>query len=177
MRFKDFGEPEIVKLLSKDVLVSTTTPKDSLEIKILDRDNKDFLEPWRVPVNTDSSETKIFTIKHKNVTVGQSIVWNFQTYKNSLKSCSISYWLAEDSTGKGIGPEAISLICRYLFSELGVQEIDATIQPENGPSIKLIEKLGYEYKKTVGEHQVFQGRWQGYVVYTITDKLREPENV
>jgi len=69
MRFKDFGEPEIVKLLSKDVLVSTTTPKDSLEIKILDRDNKDFLEPWRVPINTDSSETKIFTIKHKNVTV------------------------------------------------------------------------------------------------------------
>lgn len=120
-------------------------------------------------MNTDSSETKILSIKYKEEIVGQIILWNFQ--EDEIKSCSISYWVSQDFNKKGIGTDAVNLVCEYAFNELGVDEIDAVIQPENAASIRLVEKLKFAHRKTVGDYQVFQGRWQGYTVYTI---VKEP---
>jgi RimJ/RimL family protein N-acetyltransferase len=171
MRFKDFGTPPIVELSNGPVLISTTTSEESKAIQILSQENKKFLDPWKTPMNTDSSETKIFTIRYEKEIVGQVILWNFQTntYDDlSVKSCSISYWLIQKYTNKGIGTAAVEIVCEHAFNELNVDEIDATVQPENEPSIRVIEKLKFSHRKTVGDYKVFQGRWQGYVVYTIT---------
>jgi RimJ/RimL family protein N-acetyltransferase len=176
MRFKDFGTPPIVELSNGSVLISTTTSEESKAIQILSQENKKFLDPWKTPMNTDSSETKIFTIKYEKEIVGQVILWNFQ--KNmfddfSVKSCSVSYWLIQKYTNKGIATVAVEMICEYAFNNFDVDEIDATIQPENKPSIRVIEKLKFPHRKTVGDYKIFQGRWQGYVVYTI---MKEPHD-
>lgn len=169
MRHKDFGQPVGVDVSDGLVRISTTFPEDSKVIQKINEENKDFLDPWRTPMNTDSSETKILSIRYKEEIVGQVILWNFQ--KEELKSCSISYWVAENFNKKGIGTAAVNLTCQYAFEELQVEEIDAVVQPENSASIRLIEKLKFSHRKTIGDYKVFQGRWQGYTVYTIT---REP---
>jgi ribosomal-protein-alanine N-acetyltransferase len=170
MRHRDFGQPTGVKLVVEDVCVSTTFPEDSKVVQKIQKENKSFLDPWRIPMNTDSSETKILSIRYKDQIVGQIILWNFQ--EKYVKSCSISYWVIKEFTNMGVGTSAVNLVCEYAFNELGVDEIDATIQPENTPSIKLIEKLKFPHRKTIGEYEVFQGRWQGYTVYTIMKEQR-----
>lgn len=166
MRHRDFGQPVGINLSHGLVRVSTTFPEDSKVIQKIQEENKRFLDPWKTPMNTDSSETKILSIRYKEEIVGQIILWNFQY--NELKSCSVSYWLAEKHTNQGIGTSAVNLVCEYAFNELEVDEIDAVIQPENAASIRLVEKLNFSHRKTIGDYQVFQGRWQGYTVYTIT---------
>lgn len=165
MRHKDFGQPTGVLLTSTEVTISTTFPEDSPVIERLRRDNKTFLDPWKTPMDSDSSEAKIFSIKFKNKIVGQIILWDFQ--EKQIKSCSISYWVVQEFCGRGIGTTAVELACQYAFDELGVDEVDATIQPENTASILVIEKLKFPHRKMVGEQKFFRGRWQGYVVYTV----------
>ena len=45
---------------------------------------------------------------------------------------------------KGIGAEAISLVCEYAFSTLDLHQLYANILEENEASIHLFEKLGFE---------------------------------
>ncbi|WP_420602067.1 GNAT family N-acetyltransferase [Flagellimonas sp.] len=45
---------------------------------------------------------------------------------------------------KGIGAEAISLVCDYAFSTLDLHQLYANILEENKASIHLFEKLGFE---------------------------------
>lgn len=165
MRHRDFGQPTGVCSTSGEVSISTTLPEESVVIQKLQKDNKTFLDPWKTPMDSESSETKIFSIKYKNKIVGQIILWDFQ--QKQVKSCSISYWVIQDFCNRGIGSTAIELACQYAFDELGVDEVDATIQPENTASILAIRKLKFPYREMVGEQKFFRGRWQGYVVYTV----------
>lgn len=44
---------------------------------------------------------------------------------------------------KGIGAEAISLLCEYAFDVLDLNQIYANIIADNAPSLALFEKLGF----------------------------------
>ena len=166
MRHRDFGQPVGISYSSGDVTISTTFPEESRSLRQLQEENKKFLDPWRTSYKTDSPEAKILTIRYKQNIVGQIILWNFK--QESVKSCSISYWVVENFTNKGVATSAVELACGYAFNELGVDEIDATIQPENSASIRVIEKLKFPHRKMIGEQKFIEGRWQGFVVYTVT---------
>ncbi|SNZ00648.1 GNAT family N-acetyltransferase [Flagellimonas pacifica] len=49
-----------------------------------------------------------------------------------------------DERNKGIGAEAISLVCDYAFSLLDLHQLYANILEENEASIHLFEKMGFE---------------------------------
>lgn len=172
MRFKDFGETKISRYSKDLVSVSSTIPSESETIKRLELKNKSYLDPWRITTNMDSSSAKIFTVKFEDRIVGQVILFNFQT-NDGLRSCSISYWIDEDFSGKGIATQAVQLTVDHAFNELGVHEVDATIQPENAPSIRVIEKLSYVHRDMLGEGKVVNGKWQNFTLYTVTQEVKD----
>src|SRR5690606_20580731 len=49
-----------------------------------------------------------------------------------------------DDRNKGLGAEALSLLCGYAFSALDLHQLYANILEENKASIHLFEKLGFE---------------------------------
>ncbi len=49
-----------------------------------------------------------------------------------------------DDRNKGLGAEALSLLCSYAFSALDLHQLYANILEENKASIHLFEKLGFE---------------------------------
>lgn len=49
-----------------------------------------------------------------------------------------------EKRNKGIGAEAISLLCEYVFSVLNLHQIYANILEDNKPSINLFTKLGFQ---------------------------------
>ncbi len=55
--------------------------------------------------------------------------------------------LYEDERNKGVGSEAIELMCEYAFSILGLRQLYANVIEDNTASIHLFKKLGFE---TVG---------------------------
>ncbi len=49
-----------------------------------------------------------------------------------------------ENRGKGLGAEAISLLCDYAFSTLDLHQIYANILEDNASSIQLFQKMGFE---------------------------------
>jgi ribosomal-protein-alanine N-acetyltransferase len=45
--------------------------------------------------------------------------------------------------GRGIGAEAISLVCAWAFEKLGLETVEAGVLPENIASIKAFQKAGF----------------------------------
>ena len=54
----------------------------------------------------------------------------------------IGYLFARETWGQGIAREALSALLTQLFSE-GHRRVFADIDPENTPSIRLVERLGF----------------------------------
>jgi diamine N-acetyltransferase len=52
--------------------------------------------------------------------------------------------LQEKDRNKGIGAEAITLMCEYAFTILDLHQIYAHVLEDNGASIRLFQKLGFE---------------------------------
>lgn len=50
----------------------------------------------------------------------------------------------EQNRGKGIGAEAVQLLCEYAFSILDLHQVYANILVDNKASIELFESLGFQ---------------------------------
>ena len=62
----------------------------------------------------------------------------------------IIYAFIPSAWGKGYATEVSAAMLRYVFANFNlVDEIYATIHPDNAPSIKVAGKLGMQYQKTV----------------------------
>jgi len=52
--------------------------------------------------------------------------------------------LEADKRNKGIGKEAIELLCKYAFSVLNLRQLFANVGEDNKASIHLFKKIGFE---------------------------------
>ncbi|HZH12971.1 MAG TPA: GNAT family N-acetyltransferase [Archangium sp.] len=61
----------------------------------------------------------------------------------------ITYRLRESAWGKGYGWELAEALVNHGFRELGLDQITATIAPDNLPSKKIAEKLGMKFDRHI----------------------------
>lgn len=97
--------------------------------------------------------------------VGQLTVGNVQY--GSLRGAHIGYWIARDFAGRGITPTAVALATDHAFTALGLHRIEIAMRPENQPSRRVAEKLGFRYE---GERSAFlhiDGEWRDHLVYVM----------
>jgi RimJ/RimL family protein N-acetyltransferase len=69
----------------------------------------------------------------------------------------IGYWLAEPYWGKGIMPEAVSLVTRYAFSELNAICVLGIVFSKNPQSMRVLEKAGYEKQGIIKRSVIKEG--------------------
>lgn len=82
----------------------------------------------------------------------------------------IGYALAPSERGKGYGTEAVKIIVDYLFLARPVVRIQATTDPNNLASQKLLRKAGFKREGTIRKHIFMRGEWRDSYLYSI---LRE----
>ena len=71
-----------------------------------------------------------------------SVIW-----LNEETSCAeIGYCLSDLYWGKGLMPEALSAVIRYLFDRVGLNRIQATHDVNNPNSGRVMEKCGMLYE-------------------------------
>lgn len=61
----------------------------------------------------------------------------------------ITYRLRSTAQGKGYGSELAEGLVKYGFEELMLDQITATITPDNIPSKKIAEKLGFKFDRKI----------------------------
>lgn len=73
----------------------------------------------------------------------------FNTWNPYDYSALLGYDLAKPYWGKGYAREAVAKILDYIFAEafhFHVHRVEALILPQNRPSVKLVQSLGFEFE-------------------------------
>ena len=66
-----------------------------------------------------------------------------------VDAVEVLYLLNKTVWGRGLATEAAAAALRFGFEQAGLPRIIAVARPENGPSRKVMEKLGLTYRSTV----------------------------
>lgn len=106
-----------------------------------------------------------FIIEYDGEIAGQlnvsSIVWG------SVSQASIGYWVAERFAGKSITPTAVALATDYCFFQLGLHRMEICIRPENAPSMRVVEKLGFRYEGLRRRFIHIDGDWRDHFCFAL----------
>ena len=90
----------------------------------------------------------------------------------SLSSAAIGYWVAERFAGKSITPTAVALAADYCFFQVGLHRIEICIRPENGASLRVVEKLGFRYEGLRRRYIHINGDWRDHFCFAlVSDEL------
>jgi len=96
-------------------------------------------------------------------------------YLAAGKLTEIGYALVPNERGKGYGTEAVRIIVDYLFLARSIVRIQATTDPKNLASQRLLEKAGFKREGTIRKHIFMRGEWRDSYLYSILkEEWKEP---
>jgi ribosomal-protein-alanine N-acetyltransferase len=84
-------------------------------------------------------------------------------------SAEVGYWLGEARWGGGIMTEALGLLSRYAFDELGLLRLFAVPLADNAASIRVLEKAGYHAEGILRASCVKFGEPRNQAIYAIVN--------
>ena len=82
----------------------------------------------------------IFTIHVDGVVAGTI---SLLSAKPMMKVAEVGYWIRSDVAGRGYMTDAVRAICRWGFSEAGMERIELRADPANHGSVRVAEKAGF----------------------------------
>lgn len=95
------------------------------------------------------------------LTIG-AIVWG------SARSAQVGYWIDRRFAGRGVTPTALALAVDHCFFHVGLHRIEANIRPENLPSRRVVEKLGFREEGVRRRQLHIDGAWRDHTCYALT---------
>ena len=107
-----------------------------------------------------------FAIDYDGEFAGQLNVSSI-TY-GSLSSATIGYWVSERFAGKNVTPTAVALATDHAFFGLGLHRMEICIRPENQPSLRVVEKLGFRYEGLRRRYIHINGDWRDHFCFGLT---------
>ncbi|MEP2280869.1 GNAT family protein [Maribacter sp.] len=110
----------------------------------------------------DVKQLRLVICTNEQNTVGLIDVFDFEPNHNRAGIGIVV--LDEAQRNKGIGAEAIKLLCNYLFEVLGLRQVYANILEENAPSLHLFKKLGFQEIGIKKDWVRFKGTYKNEVL-------------
>ncbi|MEU5849789.1 GNAT family N-acetyltransferase [Saccharopolyspora shandongensis] len=97
---------------------------------------------------------------------GQLTIGNI--VRGALRSGWIGYWVAARLAGGGIATAAVALAVDHCFGSVGLHRLEATVRPENQPSVRVLEKSGFRREGLFQRYLDVAGAWRDHYVYALT---------
>lgn len=179
-----------VELVDGDVVLRPIKVRDQRVWREVNRRNRDWLRPWEATIPPPTPSGPIahrptyrqmvrhlraeanagrmlpFVIEYQGRLVGQltvaGITWG------SMCSGHIGYWVDQSVAGRGVMPTAVALVTDHCFRTVGLHRIEVCIRPENGPSRRVVEKLGFREEGLRPRYLHIDGAWRDHLVFALT---------
>ncbi len=90
-----------------------------------------------------------------------------QIFRKSFSNAYLGYLLGENFTGKSYMTEAVELILNHSFTNLKLHRVEANVQPQNAPSIKVLERCGFTKEGFSRKYLKINGRWRDHERWAI----------
>ena len=104
-----------------------------------------------------------FAIRVEGRLAGQVTVDNI--VRGALRSGYLGYWIDRAVAGRGMASLAVALVCDHAFGPVGLHRVQADIRPENGPSQRLVERLGFQREGLLRRYLDIDGEWRDHISY------------
>jgi [ribosomal protein S5]-alanine N-acetyltransferase len=170
-------------LAGTDVLLRHITSADEAEFIKLARASVDAHHPWmELPVTPE--EFAVFVARYEPPVVniglavceqGSGVITggiNLNTIvRGRFQSASLGYWAFTPTSARGYMSQAIKLVLRYAFGDLGLHRLEANIQPGNHASIRLVERNGFRDEGFSPDYLFIDGAWRGHQRWAITREM------
>lgn len=159
----DYSAWRDLRLSSRDFLApwEPTWAPDELQRASFRRRVIRYRQDWR-----DDVGYAFFVLrKPDDVLVGGLTLTNVR--RGVSQTCSLGYWMGEVHAGKGHMSAAVSAVLDYAFGPLGFRRMEAACVPTNGPSVRLLERVGFRREGLAREYLCIDGRWMDHALYGV----------
>lgn len=85
-----------------------------------------------------------------------------------FQSAYMGYWVGGRFARRGYMSDAIPLVVRHAFTDLGLHRVEANIQPDNLASIALIRKCGFRREGFSPRYLKIGGGWCDHERWALT---------
>lgn len=85
----------------------------------------------------------------------------------SLRAGNIGYWIDRRVAGRGLTPMAVAMACDHCFRTLRLHRIEIVIRPENAPSLRVVDKLGFRHEGARPAYLHIDGAWRDHEVFAL----------
>ena len=136
--------------------------RDGLPYPYTEQDGKDFISAM---FSADENETFAFAITVDNIVIGS--IGIFRQSNIHRQTAELGYYIAEEYWGRGITTEAVTQICKYVFSESDIIRIYAEPFAQNRASCRVLEKAGFQYEGTLRSNAVKNGKVIDMKMYSL----------
>ena len=159
---------------------------------LLRMESRDFLTPWEPTWNEDDLTRASFRLRAKRAAREISTdeaysLFIFETGTETLiggltlglirrgvaQACTLGYWMGRRHAGKGHMTEAVRGAVRFAFSDLALHRVEAACLPNNEPSRRLLERVGFQHEGMARAYLKINGNWADHLLYAVlsTDTL------
>lgn len=88
--------------------------------------------------------------------------------RGPFQNAYVGYWIDEALAGRGLMPEAVVVLARYAFEELGLHRLQISVIPRNRASRRVPEKLGFREEGVAVRYLEIDGVWEDHIRYALT---------
>ncbi|MFD7510229.1 GNAT family N-acetyltransferase [Streptomyces sp. NPDC059853] len=179
-----------VELRDGAVALRPIRQRDQRAWREVNQRNRDWLRPWEATIpppppghlpghrptyrqmvrhlraEAQAGRMLPFVVTYEGRLAGQltvaGITWG------SMCSAHIGYWIDQDVAGRGVMPAAVALATDHCFRSVGLHRVEICIRPENGPSRRVVEKLGFRSEGLRPKYLHIDGAWRDHLIYALT---------
>ena len=81
------------------------------------------------------------------------------------QACTLGYWMGRRHAGKGHMTEAVRGAVRFAFSDLALHRAGPACLPNNEPSRRLLERVGFQHEWLARAYLKINGNWTDHLLY------------
>ncbi|WBB72941.1 GNAT family protein [Micromonospora sp. WMMD1128] len=181
-------------LVDGPVVLRPYRRSDAVEWSTIRRANRDWLAPWEshVPGGWDETNSPAaFRLVHadqrKSARTGDGMPFAVclrsdgqerlvghvnvgSIVRRAFCSGYVGYWVDSRVAGQGVIPTAVALAVDHAFGPGGLHRIEVNIRPENVPSRRVVEKLGFREEAYHVRYMHIDGAWRDHIGYAMTSE-------
>jgi len=183
--FRSIHTSETLPVVSGDgVILRVAQMSDFAQWSALREKSRDFLTPWEPTWLEDDLTRASFRrrLKRYSEDMRSDFAYPFLLFRRSdnallggitltnirrgvAQSGSLGYWIGAPFAHQGYMRRGVGALIPFAFEGLRLHRIEAACIPTNQPSIKLLERTGFQREGYAREYLCINGLWQDHLLY------------